>query len=188
MEVFLGDVVRYRPQELSQLASVTKFSRREIQHIYRGFKQVSPSSSNAFIGMGTTTIHSIFLLPWIIYFSRSRTYPVLTCVIFCYRNVHSVLWMKTGLSTYSHSSFHLEVSSLLAVWVFLQHLFDGHLPPFVGIPGQVYVLVKRSNCQLQTLIKEHNLGLRRKRWVRLIFWTGTTQPLKTPVLSWVQAL
>ena len=40
MEAFFSDVVRYRPQELSQLASVTKFSRREIQHIYRGFKQV----------------------------------------------------------------------------------------------------------------------------------------------------
>ncbi|XP_043216080.1 calsenilin-like [Amphibalanus amphitrite] len=42
MEAFFSDVVRYRPQELNQLASVTKFSRREIQHIYRGFKQECP--------------------------------------------------------------------------------------------------------------------------------------------------
>ncbi|KAF0304710.1 Kv channel-interacting protein 1 [Amphibalanus amphitrite] len=44
MEAFFSDVVRYRPQELNQLASVTKFSRREIQHIYRGFKQEFLSS------------------------------------------------------------------------------------------------------------------------------------------------
>ncbi|XP_037092251.1 calsenilin-like [Pollicipes pollicipes] len=42
MEAFFSDVVRYRPQELDQLTSATKFSRREIQHIYRGFKQECP--------------------------------------------------------------------------------------------------------------------------------------------------
>lgn len=42
METFFADVVRYRPQELSQLANATKFSRKEIQHIYRGFKQECP--------------------------------------------------------------------------------------------------------------------------------------------------
>ena len=33
--------VRYRPEELAKLTRTTKFTRKEIQLIYRGFKQVS---------------------------------------------------------------------------------------------------------------------------------------------------
>lgn len=33
-------VVRYRPEELSKLTKITKFNKKEIQLIYRGFKQV----------------------------------------------------------------------------------------------------------------------------------------------------
>lgn len=33
-------VVRYRPEELSKLTKTTKFNKKEIQLIYRGFKQV----------------------------------------------------------------------------------------------------------------------------------------------------
>jgi hypothetical protein len=33
-------VARHRPEELTKLAKTTKFSRKEIQLIYRGFKQV----------------------------------------------------------------------------------------------------------------------------------------------------
>ncbi|XP_035709178.1 Kv channel-interacting protein 4 isoform X2 [Folsomia candida] len=36
-------VARYRPEELSKLAKNTKFSRKEIQLIYRGFKQECPT-------------------------------------------------------------------------------------------------------------------------------------------------
>lgn len=34
-------IARYRPEELQKLASKTKFTRKEIQLMYRGFKQVS---------------------------------------------------------------------------------------------------------------------------------------------------
>ncbi len=33
-------VVRYRPEELTKLTKITKFNKKEIQLIYRGFKQV----------------------------------------------------------------------------------------------------------------------------------------------------
>lgn len=33
-------ISRYRPEELQKLASKTKFTRKEIQLMYRGFKQV----------------------------------------------------------------------------------------------------------------------------------------------------
>ena len=33
-------VTRYRPEELAKLTKTTKFTRKEIQLIYRGFKQV----------------------------------------------------------------------------------------------------------------------------------------------------
>ncbi|XP_069986356.1 neuronal calcium sensor 1-like isoform X1 [Penaeus vannamei] len=36
-------VQRYRPEELDKLAKTTKFSRKEIQLIYRGFKQECPT-------------------------------------------------------------------------------------------------------------------------------------------------
>ncbi|XP_065216384.1 calsenilin-like [Planococcus citri] len=36
-------VVRYRPEELTKLTKVTKFNKKEIQLIYRGFKQECPS-------------------------------------------------------------------------------------------------------------------------------------------------
>uniref|UniRef100_A0A8D8U2N7 Kv channel-interacting protein 4 n=1 Tax=Cacopsylla melanoneura TaxID=428564 RepID=A0A8D8U2N7_9HEMI len=36
-------VSRYRPEELTKLAKTTKFTRKEIQLIYRGFKQECPS-------------------------------------------------------------------------------------------------------------------------------------------------
>lgn len=34
-------ITRYRPEELHKLASKTKFTRKEIQLMYRGFKQVN---------------------------------------------------------------------------------------------------------------------------------------------------
>jgi hypothetical protein len=34
-------VSRYRPEELTKLTKITKFNKKEIQLIYRGFKQVS---------------------------------------------------------------------------------------------------------------------------------------------------
>ncbi|ODN06525.1 Kv channel-interacting protein 4 [Orchesella cincta] len=36
-------VTRYRPEELNKLAKTTKFTRKEIQLIYRGFKQECPT-------------------------------------------------------------------------------------------------------------------------------------------------
>lgn len=42
MDALFGSVVRYRPQQLKELATSTNFSRKEIQHIYRGFKQECP--------------------------------------------------------------------------------------------------------------------------------------------------
>lgn len=33
-------VSRYRPEELTKLTKITKFNKKEIQLIYRGFKQV----------------------------------------------------------------------------------------------------------------------------------------------------
>lgn len=37
---FTIHIARYRPQEIHKLASKTKFTKKEIQLIYRGFKQV----------------------------------------------------------------------------------------------------------------------------------------------------
>lgn len=34
-------IIRYRPEELEKLANSTKFTRKEIQLMYRGFKQVN---------------------------------------------------------------------------------------------------------------------------------------------------
>ena len=42
-DAMFGGPVRHRPEELSTLVRNTKFSRKEIQLIYRGFKQVSCS-------------------------------------------------------------------------------------------------------------------------------------------------
>ncbi|KAK8379900.1 hypothetical protein O3P69_019722 [Scylla paramamosain] len=39
LDTFSISVPRYRPEELDKLARTTKFTRREIQLIYRGFKQ-----------------------------------------------------------------------------------------------------------------------------------------------------
>ncbi|GLV37682.1 uncharacterized protein CBL_13955 [Carabus blaptoides fortunei] len=36
-------IIRYRPEELEKLTSTTKFTRKEIQLMYRGFKQECPS-------------------------------------------------------------------------------------------------------------------------------------------------
>ncbi|CAH0562155.1 unnamed protein product [Brassicogethes aeneus] len=36
-------ISRYRPEELQKLASKTKFTRKEIQLMYRGFKQECPT-------------------------------------------------------------------------------------------------------------------------------------------------
>ena len=43
-------VVRYRPEELSKLTKMTKFNKKEIQLIYRGFKQVSFGPKYSFLG------------------------------------------------------------------------------------------------------------------------------------------
>ncbi|XP_037787776.1 neuronal calcium sensor 1-like [Penaeus monodon] len=43
MDDFSLHVQRYRPEELDKLAKTTKFSRKEIQLIYRGFKQECPT-------------------------------------------------------------------------------------------------------------------------------------------------
>jgi hypothetical protein len=40
LDEFNIHVARHRPEELTKLAKTTKFSRKEIQLIYRGFKQV----------------------------------------------------------------------------------------------------------------------------------------------------
>jgi hypothetical protein len=42
LDEFNIHVARHRPEELTKLAKTTKFSRKEIQLIYRGFKQVNP--------------------------------------------------------------------------------------------------------------------------------------------------
>ena len=39
------EAVRYKPPGLDQLCCSTKFSRNELRVMYRGFKQVSDSSS-----------------------------------------------------------------------------------------------------------------------------------------------
>ncbi|XP_014230935.1 calsenilin-like isoform X1 [Trichogramma pretiosum] len=39
----LGIAMRHRPEELTTLAAKTRFSRKEIQMIYRGFKQEAPT-------------------------------------------------------------------------------------------------------------------------------------------------
>jgi hypothetical protein len=39
---------RYKPRSLDELASRTKFSKKEIQLIYQGFKQECPSGMNYF--------------------------------------------------------------------------------------------------------------------------------------------
>ncbi|XP_063852551.1 Kv channel-interacting protein 4-like isoform X1 [Scylla paramamosain] len=43
LDTFSISVPRYRPEELDKLARTTKFTRREIQLIYRGFKQECPT-------------------------------------------------------------------------------------------------------------------------------------------------
>ncbi|KAJ8923487.1 hypothetical protein NQ315_010065 [Exocentrus adspersus] len=42
---FTFHIARYRPEELQKLASKTKFTRKEIQLMYRGFKQVGEGES-----------------------------------------------------------------------------------------------------------------------------------------------
>ncbi|XP_056645855.1 Kv channel-interacting protein 1-like [Diorhabda sublineata] len=42
-EEFSFHIARYRPEELHKLASKTKFTRKEIQLMYRGFKQECPT-------------------------------------------------------------------------------------------------------------------------------------------------
>jgi hypothetical protein len=41
MDIVEMRAVRYRPDSLDSLANNTKFSRKELQIMYRGFKQVS---------------------------------------------------------------------------------------------------------------------------------------------------
>lgn len=36
-----ASVVRYKPRPIEELVKATRFSRKEIQHMYRGFKQVT---------------------------------------------------------------------------------------------------------------------------------------------------
>ncbi|XP_071448324.1 Kv channel-interacting protein 4-like isoform X3 [Hetaerina americana] len=43
LDEFNIHVVRHRPEELNKLANSTKFTRKEIQLIYRGFKQECPT-------------------------------------------------------------------------------------------------------------------------------------------------
>lgn len=43
LDQFNIHVARYRPEELTKLTKTTKFTRKEIQLIYRGFKQVQHS-------------------------------------------------------------------------------------------------------------------------------------------------
>ncbi|PNF18999.1 hypothetical protein B7P43_G12394 [Cryptotermes secundus] len=43
LDEFNIHVARHRPEELTKLAKTTKFSRKEIQLIYRGFKQECPT-------------------------------------------------------------------------------------------------------------------------------------------------
>lgn len=43
-------VTRYRPEELDKLAKTTKFTRKEIQLIYRGFKQVKQNFNSVLVG------------------------------------------------------------------------------------------------------------------------------------------
>ncbi|KAK8730893.1 hypothetical protein OTU49_007683, partial [Cherax quadricarinatus] len=43
MEEFSLTVQRYRPEELHKLAKTTRFTKKEIQLIYRGFKQECPT-------------------------------------------------------------------------------------------------------------------------------------------------
>lgn len=38
-----ASVVRYKPRPIEELVKATRFSRKEIQHMYRGFKQECPS-------------------------------------------------------------------------------------------------------------------------------------------------
>lgn len=44
-------VVRYRPEELDKLTKNTKFTRKEIQLIYRGFKQVQTNITPILTGI-----------------------------------------------------------------------------------------------------------------------------------------
>ncbi len=36
-----ASVARYKPRPIEELVKATRFSRKEIQHMYRGFKQVN---------------------------------------------------------------------------------------------------------------------------------------------------
>ena len=45
----LETLKRYKPRSLDELASRTKFSKKEIQLIYQGFKQECPSGRNSFL-------------------------------------------------------------------------------------------------------------------------------------------
>ena len=56
-------MTRYRPEELDKLAKTTKFTRKEIQLIYRGFKQVGFSSVCSLfrVEIMMTHPHEIFL-------------------------------------------------------------------------------------------------------------------------------
>lgn len=49
LDQFNIHVARYRPEELSKLTKTTKFTRKEIQLIYRGFKQVCANWSHYFL-------------------------------------------------------------------------------------------------------------------------------------------
>lgn len=58
---------RYRPEELAKLTRTTKFTRKEIQLIYRGFKQVSlghqlalSASQSPYLSFSS----SLFLVPF----------------------------------------------------------------------------------------------------------------------------
>ena len=44
-------VTRHKPEGLESLCRTTKFSRKELQILYRGFKQVSPSTVLIFTGV-----------------------------------------------------------------------------------------------------------------------------------------
>ena len=57
----LETLKRYKPRSLDELASRTKFSKKEIQLIYQGFKQECPSGNENFVFFLTKRNENRFL-------------------------------------------------------------------------------------------------------------------------------
>lgn len=68
-------VVRYRPEELNKLTKITKFNKKEIQLIYRGFKQVGLS---------------IYCVYWYYFFAVGRPISYVDAI-------NLIIWFNNGI-------------------------------------------------------------------------------------------